>query len=363
MKPIIGLLLISFLVSGCIKDKCMVLECDNPGVSVLITSAVHLSYTISGITGVGGGNVSSDGGHAVAARGIIWDTKPHPDVSLSTRTNDGTGTGSFSSLISGLKPNTQYYVRAYAANSAGIAYGNELIFTTGPTDLSDHLLLYLPFSGNPGDSSGHRNDGIVYGSTLTADRHNSLNAAYNFSTDGAGFGAIKDQIYVNHIPIYNVANITVAVWVNLAAYYWAGNPSDPNTVIINRNEGGYSSPNSQTWSLRCNSTNVNAVVCEAAPGITQNAFVLTYPTPLPLNSWTHVAFTYDATNLKIYIGGQLVATGASNLPLNTNSISGISIGQSRQANGNWNNLAGKLDEVAVWGRALSAGEIKELAEQ
>jgi len=51
------------------------------------------------------------------------------------------------------------------------------------------------------------------------------------------------------------------------------------------------------------------------------------------------------------------------LPLNTNSISGISIGQSRQANGNWNNLSGKLDEVAVWGRALNGDEIKALAQQ
>ncbi len=341
----------------------MFLECDTLGLPVLTTSTVQLSYRISGNRSIGGGNIRSDGGHPIMARGIIWDTKPHPDISLATRTNDGTGTGSFSSLLTGLKPNTKSYVRAYAINNVGIAYGNELNFTTRVIDLSDRILLYLPFTGNAGDSSGNANDGTVFGASLTADRHNSANAAYNFYTDGAGWGTIKDRVYVNHIPIYNVPNITVAVWVNLSAYFWTGNLNDPNTVIINRNEGGYSSPNSQTWTLRCNASNVNAAVCEAAPGINQNAFVLTYPTPLPLNVWTHVAFTYDATNLKIYIGGQLVATGASSLPLNTNSISGISIGQSRQANGHWNNLAGKLDEVAVWGRILSAEEIKVLAEQ
>jgi hypothetical protein len=363
MKPIIGLFVLSFFFIGCVKDRCMSDDCGTPGLSVTTKSPIDLSYRMAGITGAGGGTVSSDGSKPVLARGLIWNTNPHPDISLTTRTNDGTGAGSFSSLITGLKSNTKYYVRAYAINSTGIAYGNEVIFTTAATDLSDGLLLYLPFTGNVGDSSGHVNDGILYGATLTADRHNTPNAAYNFSTDGAGSGTIANQVYVNSLPIYNVPSITVSVWVNLAAYFWPGNPNDPNTVILNRNEGGYSSPNSQAWTLRCNANNVNAAICEAAPGVTQNAFAVTYPTPLPLNTWTHVAFTYDATNLKIYIGGQLVATGASNLALNTNSISGISIGQSRQANGNWNNLSGKLDEVAVWGRALSAEEIKKVAEQ
>lgn len=47
-----------------------------------------------------------------------------------SHTTDGTGKGSFSSSITGLTPGTVYYVRAYATNSAGTAYGNQLMFTS-----------------------------------------------------------------------------------------------------------------------------------------------------------------------------------------------------------------------------------------
>jgi uncharacterized protein (TIGR02145 family) len=77
-----------------------------------------------------GGNISSDGGAQITARGIVWSTSPNPTISLSTKTTDGSGTGSFSSTLTGLTSNTLYYVRAYATNSVGTAYGNEVSFTT-----------------------------------------------------------------------------------------------------------------------------------------------------------------------------------------------------------------------------------------
>jgi uncharacterized protein (TIGR02145 family) len=77
-----------------------------------------------------GGNISADGGAAVTARGVVWDTSTNPRTDLSTKTSDGTGTGSFKSSITGLKANTKYYVRAYAINSNWIGYGNEISFTT-----------------------------------------------------------------------------------------------------------------------------------------------------------------------------------------------------------------------------------------
>ena len=76
-----------------------------------------------------GGNVSSDGGAAVIARGVVWGTSTNPTIALTTKTSDGTGTGSFQSAITGLTVNTRYYVRAYATNSAGTSYGNEVSFS------------------------------------------------------------------------------------------------------------------------------------------------------------------------------------------------------------------------------------------
>ena len=91
---------------------------------VSTTSATAITAT----SAAGGGNVTSDGG-ALTTRGVCWSTSSNPTVSDS-HTTDGTGTGSFTSSITGLTPGTTYYVRAYATNSLGTAYGNEVSFTT-----------------------------------------------------------------------------------------------------------------------------------------------------------------------------------------------------------------------------------------
>ena len=76
-----------------------------------------------------GGDVTDDGGETVTARGVCWSTSPNPTVSDSHTTN-GTGNGNFTSSITGLSPNTTYYVRAYATNSVGTGYGNEVTLQT-----------------------------------------------------------------------------------------------------------------------------------------------------------------------------------------------------------------------------------------
>ena len=85
---------------------------------------------ITAISATSGGNISSDGGGVVTARGIVWSTSTEPTIALNTKTNDGGGTGSFNSSMTGLSTNIKYYVRAYATNSAGTSYGNEITFTT-----------------------------------------------------------------------------------------------------------------------------------------------------------------------------------------------------------------------------------------
>ena len=85
------------------------------------------------ITGVGtsvssGGTITSDGGATVTERGVTWGTSPNPLPSV-LKTSNGTGTGVFTSTISGLVIGNTYYVRAYATNSVGTQYGNELSFT------------------------------------------------------------------------------------------------------------------------------------------------------------------------------------------------------------------------------------------
>lgn len=73
----------------------------------------------------------------ITAKGIVWDTLSTPTISLSTKTNEGTTNGLFTSNISGLKSNTTYYVRAYVANGSGTTYGNEISFTTLPYGIDE----------------------------------------------------------------------------------------------------------------------------------------------------------------------------------------------------------------------------------
>ncbi len=86
---------------------------------------------ITASTATCGGVVTSDGNVPVTARGVCWDTLPNPTVDDSF-TADSTGVGSFTSHLSGLTDGTTYYVRAYATNSVGTAYGEEREFSTLP---------------------------------------------------------------------------------------------------------------------------------------------------------------------------------------------------------------------------------------
>ena len=98
-----------------------------------ITAPTVTTNTVTNVTqttATCGGNVTNSGGANVTARGVCWSTSQNPTVSNS-HTTDGTGAGSFTSNITGLSPNTTYYVRAYATNSAGTAYGVQRSFTTG----------------------------------------------------------------------------------------------------------------------------------------------------------------------------------------------------------------------------------------
>lgn len=91
--------------------------------TVVTTSVLNITQTTATI----GGNITSDGGAAVIARGVCWSTNPDPDLTDS-HTSDGYGIGEFNSNLSGLSLGTLYYVRAYATNNVGTSYGNLIRF-------------------------------------------------------------------------------------------------------------------------------------------------------------------------------------------------------------------------------------------
>ena len=108
------------------------------GVSVptVTTSAVTPGVT----TASGGGNVTSAGGGTVSERGIAYGAGANPTIAGS-HTSNGSGTGVFTSSLSGLSASTIYHVRAYATNEAGTSYGADVQFTTNDVPSVYHGLV------------------------------------------------------------------------------------------------------------------------------------------------------------------------------------------------------------------------------
>jgi uncharacterized protein (TIGR02145 family) len=119
---ILGLVL--YLASSCKKDD--INPAPTVNVPVLTTSSVS---KITQVSATSGGNIISDGGSSIIVNGVCWSEDTLPTVSDNT-TSDGAGIGIYVSMLTGLRPNTTYYLKAYAVNSDGTGYGETKTFTT-----------------------------------------------------------------------------------------------------------------------------------------------------------------------------------------------------------------------------------------
>lgn len=91
-------------------------------------------YDIEKNKAFSGGEIISDGGAVITAKGICWNTEGNPDLE-DNFTNNGKGSDAFNCAITGLDSYRLYYVRAYATNSLGSAYGEEFCFVTLPDNI------------------------------------------------------------------------------------------------------------------------------------------------------------------------------------------------------------------------------------
>lgn len=163
--------------------------------ALVTTSAVT---SITSETAVSGGLVSSDGSAIITARGVCWSKSVNPTVSLLTKTSDETGPGAFTSILTSLQYNTTYHVRAYATNSAGTAYGNDVSFTTAPVAPTLTTTAVSSINALSASSGGTiSNDG---GSRITArgvcwNTSSKPTTTDNTSSDGTtGAGSFTNQL-------------------------------------------------------------------------------------------------------------------------------------------------------------------------
>ncbi len=139
-------------------------------VSALPTVTTDSITAVTSTTAIGGGNVIGDGIATVIERGVCWSTSPAPTLD-DNHTVDGAGLGGFTSSITGLAPNTTYYVRAYATNSEGTAYGEEVSFTTLP---DYYGIIYVTQTG-----AGNRSGNSWENATSSIDTAQALAQTYD----------------------------------------------------------------------------------------------------------------------------------------------------------------------------------------
>ncbi|MCB0804608.1 MAG: hypothetical protein KDC05_02360 [Bacteroidales bacterium] len=175
----------------------------NPELPLVTTGAIS---GITETTATISGNVTNEGADIVTARGICYGTNPSPAIS-GPHTANGTGTGTFSAQLINLQNNTKYYVRAYAVNSHGIAYGQEKNFTTG--------------SVNPSAVWLHYDDGINSTSIGFTQTQTDFDIAIRFTStdliDYDGFNITKVRFYVAG---------TAPVAYDVSVTWWTGSAPD-----------------------------------------------------------------------------------------------------------------------------------------
>ena len=243
----------------------------------LPTIATSVVSSVTSTSAASGGNISYNGGGTVTSRGLCWSTSQNPTIALTTKTLDGTGSGSFTSNLTNLSPNTLYYLRAYATNSSGTAYGNQQILTTttATNGIFNPNLTYGTMSDNDGNiyktivigtqtwmaenlkTSKYRNGNAIPTNLSDATWQSTTSGAYTIYNNDAANNTAYGKLY-NWYAVADSRNLcpngwhvpSDAEWTNLVNYLGGSSAAGgklkstsslwtaPNTGVTN--ESGFS---------------------------------------------------------------------------------------------------------------------------
>ncbi|WP_111710359.1 hypothetical protein [Lutibacter citreus] len=188
MKKIIFLAL-SILLLNCSSDNT---DERTNSLPTLTTNSITNTTTSKIISG---GNISNDGGLEIISRGICWDLNEEPTIDDNILTN-GTGIGEYSIEVQELNSNTEYYIRAFATNSLGTSYGNELRFTT----LKDITYEVLFFEFTP--DTGNNTSRLKYDIKFINPNDISIRGFHKITTNADGL--ISSNIATSSSPCYEI---------------------------------------------------------------------------------------------------------------------------------------------------------------
>lgn len=224
---------------------------------------------------------------------------------------------------------------------ASLAWGGQAkVDTTG-------LVAWYPFSGNAGDSSGHNNNGTVYGATLITDRYGRSEKAYSF--DGS-----NDYILVpDNNSLDLTTAMTISAWVKPAV-----TPQEYIAALVCKGYGG----GGEVYCLDFDGAGDNLRLV-AWNGVAYVRYLTDWLTAGKVNIWTHLAVVYNGagSSLKFYENDSLIYSTSYLSSLATNSHE-LSIGSMKlnSGTGYTQNYNGAIDDIRIYNRALADSEIAEL---
>lgn len=226
--------------------------------------------------------------------------------------------------------------------------------------LNVDMVAMYSFDGNSNDSSPNQLHGVLYEGGYTNCRNNNENSSLQLDiNDSPSWGEENDRVEIPYDPIMDVDNITISAWVNLNEK--VGEYSDRNYSIASRwSTVLYGTPEEEaSYAFYIN----NSFQIEFAGNSNEQGGLklITSDEEISFNEWNHVVVTINDTHIQLYLNGNLIKENevVDDLLFPHTDID-LFLGERKQFNGYWYHFDGKLDDIGIWGRALTPCEITTL---
>jgi len=256
-------------------------------------------------------------------------------------------------------------VKRKSSSPKKISKSNTNIQPSSPIEIDKGLIAYYPFNGNAKDESKNNNNGVVYGATLTQDRFGNEDSAYDF--DG------KDdfiEVLVDSEEFKSIGDFTMSAWANFRVFKKkvVGGPYLDAQYIFNGNtysKSTQSNFNKDGFNVKFDWLSNNK---ELLVGGINKSSLFEINTSIPSkNTWNHFIIKREKGYLYLYINGQISSkeeNSFGNLDMFHNVFIGTYGGNNPNYHGGRYNYSfnGKIDDIAIYNRALSDEEILQLSE-